>query len=363
MSTSSMPPEAKAAAEAAAANEIAAAGARDAQAARQPDLQPDPATASAVPATDLPAPDLPAPAAPTATWRLWVKTARPFSLPAAVVPMLAGGALSFYIGRFSWLLFVEVILASLLIQAATNFFNEYYDFRRGLDTKDSLGIAGVLVHGQLSPQAVLSGGLVLFAIAGLIGLHVGLQAGWGVFLVGLICMLSAYLYTGGPWPLAYTPFGELQVFLFMGVIMVGIGIYVHTGDLVSIAPQAALVALPVSCIVAAILLANNIRDRQEDGEFGRRTIAVLHGQEKAVALYRVLLTVAFVSPFAGAIFGILPWTTLLSWLSLGTARRASTILRTQTTHRALQPAVPLTAKLHLQFGVLLSLGLVLGTWL
>ncbi|HEY8449508.1 MAG TPA: 1,4-dihydroxy-2-naphthoate polyprenyltransferase [Bacillota bacterium] len=291
------------------------------------------------------------------TLALWWRVARPFSLTASIAPILVGGALAAYHGAFRPLLFAEMLLASILIQAGTNMVNEYYDYVKGLDTPESLGIGGVIVHGYLPARSVLRAGLLLFAVATAIGLHIAWQAGWVIFAVGLVCIAAAYVYTGGPWPVAYTPFGELEVFIFMGLVMVGLGYAVHTGTLTAAVVAA---ALPVSCIVAAILLANNIRDREEDGAKGRRTLAVLYGKPFAVGLYRALLVTAYAALPAAVVLDWLPWPALLPLLTIADARAAIAILTRQHEPRTLAPAVPLTARLHGRFGLLLAAGLALA---
>lgn len=289
--------------------------------------------------------------------RVWWRAARPFSLTAAVVPVLVGGSLAAFHQRFSGLLFVEMLVASVLIQVGANFVNEYYDYVKGLDTPESIGIGGVIVHGHLQPKTVLRGAVVVFGIAIIIGLHIALQAGWEVFIIGLVCILSAYVYTGGPWPIAYTPFGELQVSIFMGLIMVGLAYYIHSGALnISVL----VAALPVAAIVAAILLSNNIRDIEEDAAISRRTLAVLYGKSRAVTLYRLLMVIAYASPVIGVVYGWLPWTALLPLVTVGQAIRAQQILSRGFSNQDLAPAVPMTARLHGRFGLLLAVGIVLG---
>src|SRR5438067_10168203 len=121
---------------------------------------------------------------PSTSWRatlgLWWKVARPFSLTASAIPVCVGGALALVGGRFDPLNFGLLLVPSLLIQVATNAFNEYYDHRRGLDTHESVGIAGVIVGGHLSPRAVLLGALTCFAIALPLGLWLVARAGWPV---------------------------------------------------------------------------------------------------------------------------------------------------------------------------------------
>ena len=135
---------------------------------------------------------------------------RPHSYPASIAPVLFGAtyALGYEI-KFSILKFILFLLACLLIQAATNLFNEYYDYKHGLDKIDSEGISGSIVKGNLSPREVMVGALVLYALAFVLGLILTFITSFYVLLVGLGCMLVGYFYTGGKYPIAYSPFGEV----------------------------------------------------------------------------------------------------------------------------------------------------------
>src|SRR5262249_42236863 len=138
---------------------------------------------------------------PAASWRitagLWWKVARPFSLTASAIPVFVGGALALVHGRFDPLNFVLLLVPALLIQAATTASNEYCGHRRGLAAQDSVGIAGVIVGGQLGPRAVLLGALACFAIALPLGLWLVARAGWPVLAAGLLSALAAWAYNGG----------------------------------------------------------------------------------------------------------------------------------------------------------------------
>ena len=145
----------------------------------------------------------------------WQMT-RPHTLTAAFVPVLLGSALALRYDHIHLGLFFAMLIASLLIQIATNLFNEYYDFKRGLDTEHSVGIGGTIVRDGVKPKTVMNLALSLYMIALLIGIYICMSSSWWLALVGLICMAVGYLYTGGPIPISSTPFGELLSGFFMG---------------------------------------------------------------------------------------------------------------------------------------------------
>src|SRR5690625_2956637 len=121
-----------------------------------------------------------------------------------------------------------MLLASILIQIATNMFNEYYDYKLGLDTEQSVGIGGTIVRDGVAPKTVLNLAIILFIVAIGLGVYISMSSSWWIAVIGSISMLFGYLYTGGPIPIAYTPFGELFAGLFMGTGIVMISYFIQT---------------------------------------------------------------------------------------------------------------------------------------
>src|SRR5690625_2048214 len=176
-------------------------------------------------------------------------------------------------------------IASIRIQAATNIFNEYYDYKLGLDHEESVGIGGTIVRDGVKPKTVLNLAFTFFGIAILLGIYICLVSSWWIGVIGAISMLFGYLYTGGPIPIAYTPFGELFAGFFMGTIIIAISYYIQT---LTLTPDVILLSLPVAIFIGAILLANNIRDLDGDQANGRRTIAILLGRRRAISFLAIL---------------------------------------------------------------------------
>ena len=288
----------------------------------------------------------------------WFRLARPFSLTAAAVPVLFGTALAFKDGAFSWGPFLAMLAGSLLIQAATNMFNEFYDEKRGLDTATAVGIAGSIVQGRVHARSVLIGALVCYTLALLCGVYLILVGGWPILVLGCLSALGGYLYSAGPRPIAYTPASEAAVFLFMGVLIVVIAYAVQNPDVFPL--YVPLAALPIGGPVAAILLANNIRDLISDRRGGRRTLPIVLGRELAVLIYRVLLIEAYVAVAALMAFGVVPPECALVLLSATMAIRLSRDIAQFTTPQRLDPVVKRTAGLHLIFGLLYTAGILVG---
>lgn len=141
-------------------------------------------------------------------FQVWWKMTRPHTLTASFVPVLLGTALALKTGMVHIGLFIAMLVASMLIQAATNMFNEYFDYVRGLDTEESVGIGGTIVRDGIKPKTVLNLAFGFYFIALLLGIYICASSSWWLALVGLVCMAVGYFYTGGPVPIAYTPFGK-----------------------------------------------------------------------------------------------------------------------------------------------------------
>ena len=287
----------------------------------------------------------------------WFWLARPFSLTAAAVPVLFGTALAWRDGAFGWGPFLAMLFGSLLIQAATNMFNEFYDERRGLDVAGTIGIAGSIVGGRVAAHSVLVGALLCYTIALFLGIYLISVGGWPILVLGCLSALGGYLYSAGPRPIAYTPASEAAVFMFMGVLIVVIAYAVQARGFPLYVP---LAALPIGGPVAAILLANNLRDLVSDRRGGRRTLPIVFGREVGVLVYRTLLLEAYVAVGVLMAFGVVPPECALVFPSLFAALRLWRDVAAYSTPRRLDPVVKRTAGLHLVFGLLYTAGVLIG---
>ena len=282
---------------------------------------------------------------------------RPHSYPASVAPVLFGAtyALGYEI-KFSILKFILFLLACLLIQAATNLFNEYYDYKHGLDKIDSEGISGSIVKGNLSPREVMVGALVLYALAFILGLILTFMTSLYVLLVGLVCMLAGYFYTGGKYPIAYSPFGEVVSGFFMGTIIITLSFYFQTGY---VNADIIVVSVPLFIMIGAILLANNIRDLDNDKESGRRTYAILVGRNNAIKTLTNSFVVVY---FLNIVFAVTKYVSWYNLLVLATIPLAIKIIKgfsANNDKKTMAPFMVLTAKLTIFVGFIMSLANIL----
>ncbi|MCA1032498.1 1,4-dihydroxy-2-naphthoate polyprenyltransferase [Bacillus timonensis] len=291
--------------------------------------------------------------------KVWWRLLRPHTLTAAFVPVLIGTALALFETSIHIPLFLVMLLASILIQAATNMINEYFDYKRGLDTKDSVGIGGAIVRDGIQPKTVLRLAFVFFGIATLLGVYICINTSWWLALIGTICMLAGYFYTGGPVPIAYTPFGEIVAGLFMGVIIILITFFIQTS---TVTTTSILMSIPISILVGAILLANNIRDLDGDKVNGRRTLAILVGRRNAILVLATMFAVSYIGIVIMIVLGdASPWL-LLVFLSIPKPVQAVKGFVGKSKPIEMMPAMKATAQTNTIFGFLLAIGLFASYW-
>lgn len=292
----------------------------------------------------------------------WWRLLRPHTLSASLIPVLLGSISAFaLLHQLNIGLFLAMLTASCLIQVATNLFNEYYDYVRGLDTRESVGIGGTIVHDGASPRFVLALALTAYMIAGLLGIYICSQTTWWLLVIGGVFMLIGYLYTGGPYPISSSPFGEIFAGLSMGAGIICIAFYIQTGFIL---PDILLISIPTSILIGLILTANNIRDRVGDAKNGRKTLVILLGHKRAVSFLETMFFAAYAWVIWLVIFGNHSFWILLCLLSAPKAMQAVHLFRPEHQQpQEMMPAMGMVAKTNTSFGLLLALGLLLESLL
>lgn len=291
------------------------------------------------------------------SWEVWWELIRPHTLTAAFVPVLLGTVLALMKGKMNFLLLAAMMVASILIQAATNLFNEYYDFKRGLDSVESVGIGGGIVRYGMTPKLIMTLALCMYGVSLLLGIYICASSSWWLAAVGLLCMFIGYLYTGGPLPISSTPFGELFSGLFMGFLIILIAFYIQTGYVSNLA---VLVAIPSGILVGLINLANNLRDHDGDKANGRKTLPILLGPHKAIYFLGIMFAFSYlwlIGLVAARV--VTPWI-LLAFLSTPKAFQATKGFMGKTEPIAMMPAMKATAQTNTFFGLLMALGLYIS---
>jgi 1,4-dihydroxy-2-naphthoate octaprenyltransferase len=302
----------------------------------------------------------PRPAEPRpGTLRTWLLAIRPATLPAATGGVVAGLGAALAVGApFRLDAAVACLAVALLLQVLANLGNDLSDFRRGTDTPDRVGPTRVAAAHLVSERQLEAAIVLVIGLAGIVGLWLVLVGGWVILVLGLLAIAAALAYTGGPWPYGYRALGEVFVFLFFGLVAVVGTAYLQAGRL---EPLFFVAALPIGALVTAILVVNNLRDIPTDRATGKRTLAVVIGEERTKGEYAALLVTAYAVPVGLLLAGfgiaqLLPFATLpLAAGPLRTVRRFGE-------RRELNRALKGTARLSLAFAASFAVALALRGW-
>lgn len=288
----------------------------------------------------------------------WAVAGRPRTLLVALSPVLVGATLGFArTGAIDLTAALLVLGAALLMQLITNMQNDVgYTVRGGDSSGTRTGLPRATSNGWLSVRQVQAAIVVASLLALALGLALVASRGWPVLVIGTASLLAALAYMGGPKPIAYTPYGELTVFVFFGLVAVMGTDWVLTD---SIGPVTFLASVALGCLAAAALAVNNHRDIAHDRLVGRGTFAVTFGASGSQALFTALLLVAFglvpvFAHIAQAPTLLLPLLLVPQTVQL---RRAFMVCPPGV---AFNDVLFRTFKLELWFAALLSAGAVLG---
>ncbi len=290
-----------------------------------------------------------------AVWRLAV---RPRTLPAALAPVTLGLAFAVRDGGVDLPLALLTIAVALLLQIAANLANDLGDYHRGADV-ERLGPPRVTQLGLVPPRRMRLAVGIALGCAFFLGLPLILHGGWPIAVAGALSLLAALAYTGGPFPLAYHGLGEVAVIVFFG----GVGVLGTVAlQLERVPIEAVAPALAVGLLATAILVVNNLRDRETDARAGKRTWAVRLGDHGALREYQVCLVLAYVAVLVAVAFdpGRVTW--LLVALTIPRARVVARAVA-GARGRALNPLLGATANLALRFALVLAGGIVLERWI
>ena len=226
-----------------------------------------------------------------ATVAEWIEGARPRTLPNAISPVVAGVGATIQLSAFSWWQSLLALLVALALIIGVNFANDYSDGIRGTD-ENRVGPLRLVGSGVAAPRLVLTAALTCFGLAGVLGLVLVIATGrWWLLVMGALCILGAWFYTGGKKPYGYAGLGEIAVFVFFGLAAVLGTVYVQAGR---ISWPAVGAALAVGCFSMAVLTANNLRDIPTDREVGKNTLAVRLDDAGTRRFYLLLIAIPYV---------------------------------------------------------------------
>ena len=297
--------------------------------------------------------------------RVVVRELRAEFLTASVIPVLLAGAVAHYeTGLFDWPLFILTLLGAAFLHIGTNVANDYFDHLSGNDPvniryiRPFTGGSRLIQNKLLSPKAVLTISAVFYAAAAVIGVILTILVGPVIILFGLAGLISGYFYTAPPIRFAHHGLGEIVVGINFG-FLIGIGTYfVQTG---TVSKAAIASSLPLTLLVAAIIIINEFQDREADARVGKRTLVVRLGLRRSVPLFAVVSLAAFFPIVAGVRMGLFPPFALLGLVPLPIS--VAGILRAQNFYdspKKLAPANAAAIASHALTGILLAGGFLLG---
>lgn len=221
----------------------------------------------------------------TLTPRMAMQLAAPHTWPAAILPVLAAVCCAVAAGyAVSATMACVLLVICVLMQAAVNTFNDYYDYVKGADSADDNvdPTDAVLVHNNVNPKAALGLAVGFLVAAFALGIYVIWIAGWIPLAIGVVGALFTVLYSAGKTPLSYLPLGELVSGGVMGGLIPLACYQALTG---TFNLHALLWALPTILGVGLIMFTNNTCDTEKDTTSGRRTLSVVLGRTRARKLY------------------------------------------------------------------------------
>lgn len=287
----------------------------------------------------------------------WYNAFRPWTLHGAIVPVVIGAVVAYHDGHCDWLLLALALIGACLLQSAANILNTYGDYVKGIDNVENHSRSPELVSGTLKPRQMFYMGMACLAVTAVIGLYFIYRTGPEIFWFGIAGMIGAACYTIGP-AYKYYGLGQLSVFLMMGFLMSSGTYWLLTGD---VTWEVILISIPNAMLITAVLGGNEMRDFYSDKESGIKTLSIMLGYNGGMFLYRLLCTLPYVTVALLVIAGVLPYATLLTFVSL--------ILwwpLMQNTKKAKDDKkcsmllVPLAFRLNWVFGGLLAIGYIVG---
>lgn len=217
--------------------------------------------------------------------KAWLLASRPKTLTGAAIPVMTGCALAYLYGYFNPIPAILCLLFAFLMQIDANFINDLYDYLKGTDRADRLGPERACAQGWITPRSMKAGILITTGMASAVGLALLWYGGWPMIPVGMACILFAFLYTAGPYPLAYHGWGDILVLVFFGFVPVGCTFYVMAHNWNS---SVTFASLACGFLIDTLLMVNNFRDREQDAISGKRTLVVRFGARTGLILYFLL---------------------------------------------------------------------------
>ena len=216
------------------------------------------------------------------------------TLPVSAAGVLAGCAVALCYNNFYWRPAIICLIFALVAQIVSNFANEYFDFKNGLDRKGRQGFRRGVTEGDIKPESMKRAMILLMAADCLLGCTLIHWGGLWMIPIGIIIAIAAFAYSAGPWPLSHHGLGDEAVIVFYGIIPVMFTAYLQCGDwtggsmagaLGEMWKMALIVSIGIGLLGANVLIVNNVRDVRDDARVGKRTKAVIFGAKSMKIVY------------------------------------------------------------------------------
>ena len=288
----------------------------------------------------------------------WIEAMRLRTLPVSIAGVITGCASAMWQGSFRWLPALLCLLFAVSAQIASNFGNEYFDFKNGIDRKGRNGFRRGVTEGDITPQAMKCATFAMLGIAALVGCSLLLFGGLWLLPIGCAILFFAIAYSAGPYPLSHHGLGDVAVIVFFGIVPVTLTCHLQTGTWQEL-PTLFATATATGLLAANVLIVNNYRDMEDDKAVGKRTTVVIFGR-KVMSLAYLLSGITAMSIMA-PLWMELPLCALLVPLIYLLAHAFTWRALTHSTGATLNPLLGRTAANLLLFAVLLTVSILLCT--
>ena len=222
----------------------------------------------------------------------WIEAMRLRTLPVSLAGVICGTACALMQGSFNAIVVLQCILFATLAQIASNFGNEYYDYKNGIDKKGREGFRRGVTEGEITPLAMKRATYATLALAAAIGCTMLLFGPWWLIFVGATIALFALGYSTGPYPLSHHGLGDVAVVIFFGIVPVTFTCYLQTGTFDSLT---LLTSLAIGLLAANVLIVNNYRDMEDDKAVNKNTTVVIYGRKVMGWCYMLASVAAMVA--------------------------------------------------------------------
>ena len=253
------------------------------------------------------------------------------------------------------LLFAGAALAHISVNA----FNEYFDFRSGLDANTDRtpfsGGSGTLPEKPSLSSHVLITAVVTAVLTALIGLYLIYASGLALLPLGLVGLLLVVTYT--PWIVRNPLLCLIAPGLGFGTVMV---MGSHFALASSYTWTAFFASLVPFFLVSNLLLLNQFPDVEPDRDVGRKHFPIIIGRRKSSLIYGAFLVLAYAAVVAGVYLSHFPKLSLIGLITLimavpagiGAYRHADNI-------KKLMPSMVMNVLINITTPVLVAIGLFL----